>query len=190
MNDVVALLSEAASHFPKAMKRILPFLCACGLMTASSQAAVWAINGTLDALQAGTNGGFGSFDGGITGAGDGTGTITGTYDDVTNLLSYTLSYENLTAAPTVIHFHVGAPGASGGVDLGIPVGGSPIVVSNAAVSASAETNLLAGDWYVNIHTSNFGGGEIRGQVSAVPEAGASVLALGAAGLLLLRRRRS
>jgi hypothetical protein len=46
-------------------------------------------------------------------------------------------------------------------------------------------------WYVNIHTSTFGGGEIRGQIIPVPEpATTGLLTAGAiAGLMLWMRRR-
>jgi hypothetical protein len=66
--------------------------------------------------------------------------------------------------------------------------------ANGGTAASAETALIAGlnggMSYVNIHTQNFPGGEIRGQVGAVPEPATMLLAGGAlAGLELLRRRR-
>ena len=49
------------------------------------------LSGPIDALQAGTNGGFGSFDTGTPGAGDGSGSISGSYDSRTNLLDYSLT---------------------------------------------------------------------------------------------------
>jgi hypothetical protein len=49
-------------------------------------------------------------------------------------------------------------------------------------------NILAGRSYINFHTVQFGGGEIRGTLNVVPEPSAVAL-LGAAGLLALRRRR-
>lgn len=53
-------------------------------------------------------------------------------------------------------------------------------------------DLNNGRWYINIHSlPNFGGGEIRGQLTPVPEPGA--MALGALGMglgLMLWRRRS
>lgn len=55
--------------------------------------------------------------------------------------------------------HVGAPGVPGGVDLGVPSPWtSPKTGSGIVLSASQESNLLAGNWHLNIHTQNFGGG--------------------------------
>jgi hypothetical protein len=54
-------------------------------------------------------------------------------------------------------------------------------------------NILAGLSYINFHTVQFGGGEIRGQINFVPEpAGVIALGTGAAalGLIGLRRRRA
>jgi hypothetical protein len=60
--------------------------------------------------------------------------------------------------------------------------------------AQAEAALIAGlesgGTYLNIHTVNFGGGEIRGQLTAVPEP-TSLLLLGSGlvGLVLTQRRK-
>ena len=66
------------------------------------------------------------------------------------------------------------------------------ITNNGGTPASAEaalaSGLAAGKAYLNIHTSQFGGGEIRGFL--VPEPGTLVLAAaGALALLPLRRRR-
>lgn len=59
-------------------------------------------------------------------------------------------------------------------------------VSNAL--NALEASLEGGTSYLNIHTTAFGGGEIRGFLVPVPEPGvASVLVLGA-GMILRRRR--
>ena len=42
--------------------------------------------------------------------------------------------------------------------------------------------------YINLHTSTFPGGEIRGQIAAVPEPGTlSLMSLGLVGLTAIRR---
>ena len=60
--------------------------------------------------------------------------------------------------------------------------------------ASAEATLLAGldagNAYLNIHTTNFGGGEIRGFLHAVPEPSTwAMMILGFAGLGFRAYRR-
>lgn len=170
------------------MKIVLALSVITLLGFTGAQAAVYTLSGTMDVSQAGTNGGFGG------GTGNGSGTIAGLYDDVSNQLDYTITFSNLQGTVTNMHFHLGAPGVSGGVELGIPgPWSSPQVATGVSISEASETNLLAGNWYVNVHTSSFGGGEIRGQVevSPIPEPTAPLMLLGAmAGFGLLRKRRS
>lgn len=63
-------------------------------------------------------------------------------------------------------------------------GGTVATALNAGVAA-----LDAGKAYLNIHTSSFGSGEIRGFLAPVPEPGTTVLGL-LSGAVLMRRRRS
>lgn len=68
------------------------------------------------------------------------------------------------------------------------------VVNNGGNVESARLAFLAGlasgRAYLNIHTSAFPGGEIRGFLTEVPEPGSIALfGFGAAGLAALRRRR-
>ena len=68
------------------------------------------------------------------------------------------------------------------------------ITANGGTTASAEAALLAalaaGESYVNIHTTVFPGGEIRGFLTPAPTPEpASVALLGTSSLLLLRRRR-
>ena len=95
------------------------------------------------------------------------------YDDVTNLLSWNITYTGLLGTPTVSHFHGPAPvGFNAGVEVDIVLnsGGSIAspMIGSATITDDQETDLLAGLWYINIHTDAFPGGEIRGQVNVVP----------------------
>ena len=129
-------------------------------LAGQANAAMYVLSGDMDVFQATTN---------PSNVGNGTGTIAGDYDDATNILNYSIEWMDLTALITNIHFHNGAPGVPGGVDLGIPGPWSvPQLGTGIVLSASQETNLLSGNWYVNVHTQNFGGGEIRGQVIVAP----------------------
>lgn len=63
------------------------------------------------------------------------------------------------------------------------------VLNGAQPLADQLTALLSGGLYLNVHTTAFPGGEIRGQI--VPEPSAVVLAgLALVGLMAARRRRS
>ncbi|WP_372617812.1 CHRD domain-containing protein [Falsiroseomonas sp.] len=65
-------------------------------------------------------------------------------------------------------------------------GGTP-----AGAEAALIAGMLAGTAYINIHSSTFGGGEIRGFLTAVPEpASLGLFAVGLAGFAALRRRRT
>ena len=94
----------------------------------------------------------------------GTGTLTATYDTASKKLSWKGSYSGLTGPATAAHFHTGEPGKNGGVALPITPNASPFEGSATLTEAQA-TDLLAGKWYVNVHTEANKGGEIRGQVT-------------------------
>ena len=100
---------------------------------------------------------------------NGTGTITGTYNDVTNAMSITITFSGLTGFTTVAHFHGPAlPTANAGVVIGysgFPTGvKSGNYSNNYVLTAAQETQFLGNLWYANIHTTTNAGGEIRGQV--------------------------
>jgi hypothetical protein len=96
--------------------------------------------------------------------GGGSGTVT--YDDVSNTLSWNLTFSNLSGAPNAAHFHGPAtPAQNAGIQVTITDLTSPSV-GNAVISEAQEADLLAGLYYVNYHTAMCSGGEIRGQVIA------------------------
>jgi hypothetical protein len=97
-------------------------------------------------------------------ASKGNGTVTATYDTGSKRLSWKGSYSDLTGPATAAHFHSGEPGKNGGVVVPISPHASPFEGSATLTDAQAE-ELLAGKWYVNVHTEANKGGEIRGQVT-------------------------
>jgi hypothetical protein len=94
----------------------------------------------------------------------GTGTLTATYDTTSKKLSWKGSYSGLSGPATAAHFHAGDPGKNGGVVVPITPNASPFEGSATLTDAQAA-DLLAGKWYVNVHTDTNKGGEIRGQVT-------------------------
>lgn len=139
-----------------------------------------------------------NMDGPSANAGAGTGSLgTGvadiTYDTDTNAMSWTITWSGLTGTPTGMHFHGPAlPNQNAGVQVGVGVAGPP-VVGNAVISDPQEADLLAGLWYLNLHTTTSSGGEIRGQVlaAASPLPGPGLLLalpMLIAGAMAIRRR--
>lgn len=91
-----------------------------------------------------------------------------TYDPSTRELSWMVSYENLSSPVTMAHFHgPAAAGKNAGIKVWISKKGgeakSPIN-GKAKLSAEDAKEMMAGDWYINVHTKDHPGGEIRGQV--------------------------
>ena len=96
-----------------------------------------------------------------------TGSGTGTFSIAGGNLTYSVSYTNLSSAATAGHIHGPAlPGANNGVIVPFtaPSGTSGTTAGTAAMPSPTAYYMLNGLTYANIHTLNFGGGEIRGQV--------------------------
>jgi hypothetical protein len=86
------------------------------------------------------------------------------YNDDTNIFTITVTYAGIT--PTAGHIHKGAVGVSGNVIFPFPsVGTSPITYTSTALTAEQEADLKAGLYYVNLHSTTYPGGEIRGQLT-------------------------
>jgi hypothetical protein len=151
-------------------------------------------------------------------ASPGTGFAIVTYDALTHLLGIDVSFSGLTAGTTASHIHCCTLPTAGvattiptfpGFPLGVTSGtyintldltlassfNPAFVTASGGTVTAAEAALSAGLFadvaYLNIHTTNFPGGEIRGFLTPVPEPstltllGSSLVSLWAA-----RRRRS
>lgn len=135
-----------------------------------------------------------------------TGLATLVIDLATNNWTFDIQFGTLTAPLSVAHIHQAAAGANGPVIIGLdgmPLsGGRPVwnllapgitsFNSNGALNApfafpaAQVANLLAGNTYINVHSTAFPGGEIRGQLVPTP---GSIGLLTLAGIAAGRRRR-
>ncbi len=93
-----------------------------------------------------------------------------TYSPETLRLKWMIAYSDLTGSPSAMHFHgPAAAGEAAGVDLGIDAFDDAASVGTAILNTFQESDLLAGLWYLNIHTAANPAGEIRGQVVDQPD---------------------
>jgi len=98
----------------------------------------------------------------------GKGEVTATYDTTSKKLTWKGTYSGLSGPATAAHFHGPATaGKNAGVAIPIFAGAaakSPFEGSATLTDAQAK-ELMAGEWYANIHTAANKAGEIRGQVA-------------------------
>ncbi len=103
----------------------------------------------------------------------GTGTAEISYDPTMKIITYKINWQlgSASATTTNMHFHgsdTGSDAVSSGVAIGITgfAPGSTGTVSGmtVALTSAQEAQLLAGKWYVNIHSSTVGSGELRGNI--------------------------
>ena len=88
------------------------------------------------------------------------------YDTTSKNLTWTITFDGLTGPATVAHFHGPAePGKTAGVALLIGQKPTSPVKGNATLTDPQAADLMAGRWYVNVHTEANKPGEIRGQVT-------------------------
>ncbi len=103
----------------------------------------------------------------------GTGTAQITYDPTPKTITYTINWQlgSTTATTSGMHFH----GAEDGTDIknspvvigitGFATGSAGTLTSTTRVLTDTEAaQLLAGKWYLNVHSSSTPSGELRGNI--------------------------
>ncbi len=89
-------------------------------------------------------------------------------NETAGTLSYTVVFSGLTSNQQAAHIHApGVVGVNGPViiNLGAVGGTSGTITGTAAITAPQLALMRSQQTYINIHTANFPGGEIRGQLA-------------------------
>ena len=101
----------------------------------------------------------------------GKGMVTGYYDANTNTLSLSLFYAGLSGTANNAHIHGPAAVGTNNVVLqgltGFTFGSNSGSYSQTFTDVSYGAAIIAGETYVNIHSTAFSGGELRAQLTAV-----------------------
>lgn len=89
-----------------------------------------------------------------------------TLNDAKNIININVSVNGLSGPITGIHIHEGAPDENGGVvfDLTPFINGNRIKTTLNRLSPDEIAKFLSGAYYLNVHTDENPGGEIRAQV--------------------------
>lgn len=115
--------------------------------------------------------------GAIVPDGPATGTFDVVYDDATNALTINGTFSDLTSdllpvgatdaegnPQSAIHLHNAVAGANGPIVRNFTVDPNGSFSGSFTLTEAEEALLLEDAFYVNLHTENFGSGELRGQV--------------------------
>ncbi len=153
-------------------------------LSSSHQAAQALNGGSKDGLKARLDG-FQQVPSILT---DGTGTFRAKISEDSTSISYTLTYSGLSSSVTAAHIHFAQPGVNGGVIAFLcggggkpacpPSGGTVTgIITAADILAVSGQGITAGDFagavraiesgntYVNVHSTIYPMGEIRGQIT-------------------------
>ncbi|MEQ1797940.1 MAG: CHRD domain-containing protein [Lacibacter sp.] len=96
---------------------------------------------------------------------DGRGFAIGYLNPQTKVLTLRITYGNLRAPLTAWHIHKAPAGVNGPVihNFGAPAPSEFYYIS-APLTADQENDLITANYYVNLHSTLYPGGEIRGQL--------------------------
>ena len=97
-----------------------------------------------------------------------TGNFTGSLNETTRVLSYTVTYTGpFSSSLTGGHLHridTTRTDGTGPIDIPFPSLTSPIIASTTALTPLQVYRLKNGQYYANLHTTQYPAGEIRGDI--------------------------
>ena len=104
-----------------------------------------------------------------------TGTATMVLNNAMTELTYSMSFSGLVAPQNAAHFHnddLANPSPNGAVvrsiGVGTPIAGIWKNTDAQPLTAALVAELFAGRLYINVHSTTFPGGEIRGNIIQEP----------------------
>jgi hypothetical protein len=87
------------------------------------------------------------------------------FNSSNNTLNWKVTYTGLSGPATGAHIHgPAAAGANAGIVVPFTNVGTQPIQGQATITPTQFGDLAAGLWYVNVHTAQAPGGEIRGQL--------------------------
>jgi hypothetical protein len=95
------------------------------------------------------------------------GTGTGSMTILNNVLTYNINFTNLLSPATLAHIHGPATTSQNTgvlIPFSPPAATSGTISGTAALTSQELLDIVSGLTYANIHTTNYQGGEIRGQI--------------------------
>jgi len=91
-----------------------------------------------------------------------------TYDPDTRVITWDITFSGLSGQATMAHIHgPAAMGKNAGVEVWLSTKGKPAtspLKGQATLAPTVAQQLMAGETYINVHTPEHPGGEIRGQI--------------------------
>jgi len=111
------------------------------------------------------------------------GSATLSFDTSSSVLNWNLVFSDLSSSNFANHMHGPAPvGINAPVQVPLAVG-SPSI-GNTVLTVAQQTDLLAGLWYINIHTEVHPPGEIRGQITCGTQVAGELLPIMSSALVI------